>query len=70
MTTMKGVYHLDRRAGKIAAAALLDDDDDLLKTLPTADWLDVAEITLKKWHLWLCRWWTLGGRDFQFHRDV
>ena len=46
---MKGFHHLDRRAGKIAAA--LQDSDELLKTRPTADLLDVAEITLKKWRI-------------------
>lgn len=51
MSNKKGVIHTDRSAAKNAAAAALLDPDELLKTPALADWLGVAEITIKKWRM-------------------
>ncbi len=42
-------YHLDRRAGDLAARAAFLDQDQLLNTKEVADWLGVAPISLRIW---------------------
>ena len=42
-------FHLDRRAGDLAARAAFLDPDQLLNTKEVADWLGVAPISLRIW---------------------